>query len=294
MGQHKHFSFFLWFTCFSFSKDFVALISPFKVIFQTYFALTDWVNGAGCEMLLKSPNIPYVYKSTTISLTTAILQCVSLSNNIIKQLTYLYVWLTNILIRAFLTKTAEAELVCPWPFRSALTSSLSEALHQSLQLNIHHQKTGHGPFTLLVNEPASWIFLSSGLFTKSRSKKRIANSFKSFLGVSHLSFRLLSCLADPQRFDNTSTLLTSLMKVWHWFLNRPSLWSTVEPDAAALIQRLKLQATVFHCLIQLNMADTLTLHLNKQKLHIMISPAIMADWSDLVQGAVDLFSFMPI
>ena len=26
----------------------------------------------------------------------------------------------------------------------------------------------------------------------------------------------------------------------------------------------------------------------------MISPAIMADWFDLVQGAVDLFSFMPL
>lgn len=84
------------------------------------------------------------------------------------------------------------------------------------------------------------------------------------------------------------------MKVWHWFLNGPSSCFTVEPDVAALIQCLKLQATVFHCLIQLNMADTLTLHLNKQKQHIMISPAIMADWSDLVQGAVDLFSFMPI
>lgn len=42
------------------------------------------------------------------------------------------------------------------------------------------------------------------------------------------------------------------------------------------------------------MADTLTPHLNKQKQHIMISSAIMADWFDLVQGAVDLFSFMPI
>lgn len=41
---------------------------------------------------------------------------------------------------------------------------------------------------------------------------------------------------------------------------------------AALIQRLELEATVFHCLIQLNMADTLTLHLNKQKQPIMISP----------------------
>lgn len=113
-------------------------------------------------------------------------------------------------------------------------------------------------------------------------------------GKPHLSLSFLSCLVDPQRLDNICTLLTLLMKVWHWFLNRPSLCFTVEPDVAALIQCLKLQATVFHCLIQLNMADTLTLHLNKQKQHIMISPAIMADWSDLVQGAVDLFSFMPI
>lgn len=84
------------------------------------------------------------------------------------------------------------------------------------------------------------------------------------------------------------------MKVWHWFLNRPSLCFTVEPDVATLLQRLRLQATVSQCLIQLNMADPLTLHLNKQKQHIMISPAIMADWSDLVQGSVDLFSFMDI
>lgn len=47
-------------------------------------------------------------------------------------------------------------------------------------------------------------------------------------------------------------------------------------------------------LIQLNMADTLTLHLNKQKQHVMIRAAIMADWFDLVQGVVDLFSFMSI
>lgn len=52
---------------------------------------------------------------------------------------------------------------------------------------------------------------------------------------------------------------------------------TVDPNVAALIQRLKLQATVFQCLIQLDMADTLTLHLSKQKQHIMISPAIMAN-----------------
>lgn len=37
------------------------------------------------------------------------------------------------------------------------------------------------------------------------------------------------------------------------------------------------------------MADTLTLHLNKQKQHIMITSAIMDNWSDLVQGPVDLF-----
>lgn len=113
-------------------------------------------------------------------------------------------------------------------------------------------------------------------------------------GKPHLSFSLLLCLVDPQRLDNICKLLTLLMKLWHWFLNRPSSCFTVEPDVAALIQCLKLQATVFHCLIQLNMADTLTLHLNKQKQHIMIRPAIMADWFDLVQGAVDLFSFMPI
>lgn len=113
-------------------------------------------------------------------------------------------------------------------------------------------------------------------------------------GKPHLSFSVLPCLVDPQRSDNICKLLTLLMKLWHWFLNRPSLCFTVEPDVAALIQCLRLQATVLHCLIQLNMADTLTLHLNKQKQHIMISPAIMADWFDLVQGAVDLFSFMPI
>lgn len=84
------------------------------------------------------------------------------------------------------------------------------------------------------------------------------------------------------------------MKVWHWFLNRPLLSFTVEPDVAARTRRLELQATVSRCLIQLNMADTLTLHLNKQKQHIMISPAIMADWSDLVQSTVNLFSLMLI
>lgn len=68
-----------------------------------------------------------------------------------------HVWLTNILISAFLTETAEAELVCRWQFRLVLTNSLREILHHSLQLNIHHQKTGHRPFTLLVNGLASWI-----------------------------------------------------------------------------------------------------------------------------------------
>lgn len=225
-------------------------------------------------------------------------------------------------IRAFLTKTAHAELLCPWQVRSALTSSLSEAFHHSLQLNIHHQKTGHRPFTPPVNEPASWIFLSSGLFywKAQNTNRQIRHNFERRVYIpSELNgpyrglnlgsialnlfllrlnpreaFSFLSCLVDPQRLDNISTLLTLLMKVWHWFLNRPSLCFTVEPDIAALIQHLKLQATVFHCLIQLNMADTLTLHLSKQKQHIMISPAIMADWFDLVQGAVDLFSFMPI
>lgn len=42
------------------------------------------------------------------------------------------------------------------------------------------------------------------------------------------------------------------------------------------------------------MADTLTLHLSKQKQHIMIRPAIMANWFDLVQGTVDLFLLCPI
>lgn len=74
-------------------------------------------------------------------------------------------------------------------------------------------------------------------------------SFKSFccgwnLRKLHLCCRFLSWLVDPQRLDNISTLLTLLMKVWHWFLNRPSLGFTVEPDMAALSWRFKLQATV--------------------------------------------------
>lgn len=35
------------------------------------------------------------------------------------------------------------------------------------------------------------------------------------------------------------------MRPWHWFLNRPSFRFTVDPDVAALIQRLRLQATLF-------------------------------------------------
>lgn len=109
----------------------------------------------------------------------------------------------------------------------------------------------------------------------------------------HLSFSLLSCPVDPQWLDNICKLLTLLMKHRHRFLNRPSFCFTVDPDVAALIQLLELQAIVFQCLIQLNMADTLTLHLNQQKQSIMISPAIMANWFDLVQGAVDLFLLCP-
>lgn len=39
--------------------------------------------------------------------------------------------------------------------------------------------------------------------------------------------------------------LSALMRPWHWFLNRPSFRFTVDPDVAALIQRLRLQATLF-------------------------------------------------
>lgn len=70
-----------------------------------------------------------------------------------------HVWLSNILISALLTKTAEAELVYPWRFSPVLTNTLSEALDPFLQLDIHHQRTAHGPFSLVINEPASWTFL---------------------------------------------------------------------------------------------------------------------------------------
>ena len=88
------------------------------------------------------------------------------------------------------------------------------------------------------------------------------------------------------------------MKVWHWF---PNHWPCLSFFFPFLSWHLSLssscwgpQATVFQWLIQLNMADTLTLHLNKQQQHIMISPTIMADWFDLLGGSVDLFYFMPI
>lgn len=70
-------------------------------------------------------------------------------------------------------------------------------------------------------------------------------AFKSF--QPHWNLREASCLVDPQRLDNISTLLTLLMKVWHWFLNRPLLCFTVGPVMEALIQLLRLEATVFHC-----------------------------------------------
>lgn len=94
-----------------------------------------------------------------------------------------HVWLSNILISAFLTKTAEAEFVCPWQFRSVLINSLSD---QFLQLNIHHQRTAHRPFTVVINEPASWIFLSLGLVTETSSKKQIARSCTILMDMSKL------------------------------------------------------------------------------------------------------------
>lgn len=78
------------------------------------------------------------------------------------------------------------------------------------------------------------------------------------------------------------------MKHGHWFLNRPSFCFPIDPDAGALIQRLRLEATVFQRPNPTQYGRH-TPHLSKQKRHIMISAAIMANWFDLVQCAVDFY-----
>lgn len=82
------------------------------------------------------------------------------------------------------------------------------------------------------------------------------------------------------------------MKHGHWFLNRPSFCFPIDRDVGALIQRLRLEATVFQRPNPTQYGRH-TPHLSKQKKHIMISAAIMANWFDLVQCAVDFYLLWP-
>lgn len=138
-------------------------------------------------------------------------------------------WRTVSLEPACLTKTAEAALVCPWWFRSAPTNSLSGAVHQSLQLIV----AAHSKIAICGKILTKDMSISPPNLTVHAKEWNFGSIALNLPCTPHRNpgeaTSLLSCLVDPQRLDNTSTLLTSLMKVWHWFLNRPSLCSTVGP-----------------------------------------------------------------